>query len=204
MSIEFTKSESRFGGGKKGCVIYGVLSLHWIFGMNDAARTDDSRCRKGLKDGLSCCQNGDLLRVETHTFRTTYCVQMLADWIGRSPAWDSPVKDEFLPCPDFNHVGLKVGGAFIAQIGCLIGRSAIRADADVDVETSVDTVPVSVPISVPGQTCRNFPVSRFYTVLNGSNYYRIRGQIAGSYQNFPTFPIWPILAYSNNEKVFFK
>ena len=37
------------------------------------------RCRKGLKDGLSCCQNGDLLSVETHTFRTTYCVQMLAD-----------------------------------------------------------------------------------------------------------------------------
>ena len=38
----------------------------------------------------------------------------------------------FCLCPDFNYVGLKVGGAFIAQIGCLIGRSAIRADADAE------------------------------------------------------------------------
>ena len=32
---------------------------------------------------------------------------------------------------------------------------------------SVDTV----PISVPGPTCKNFPVLRFYTVLNGSKYF---------------------------------
>ena len=32
---------------QKGCVIYGVLSLHWIFGMNDAALANDSAAERG-------------------------------------------------------------------------------------------------------------------------------------------------------------